>query len=466
MEKHDLVIIGGGPGGYVAALRASQLKKKVLLVEEDKIGGTCMNYGCIPTKYLLHQTKIFKEMKENKKLEGPLERISCNWKSVQKEKQKAVDRLTKGTEFLLKKNGVEILKGKASLRDERHVMVRMDDEQRIFEAQKIILATGSRPAELPFLKLNGQEIVSSQEALEFESVPAKLIVIGAGAIGLEIGSIYARLGTDVCVLEILPTILPGSDKEIANRLERLLKMQGLKIFTRMRIETGSINKGKVFLRGTCLNDQSPFEFEGEKVLLAAGRMPNSEELKREAPQLRLDKAGFVEVNPQLETAIPGIYAIGDLIGGKLLAHKASHEGLVAAENVAGMKRAMDYKALPMAVFTEPEFASVGLSEEEASQLGIKLRLGVFSLQASGRALTMERPEGMVKIVAGENDEIIGGHILAPGASEIIAELTLAIHKRMKLRDVASSIHIHPTLSEAVMEAAMKAKNEALHILNK
>jgi dihydrolipoamide dehydrogenase len=269
----------------------------------------------------------------------------------------------------------------------------------------------------------------------------------------------------VTVLEILPTILPGCDNESVMRLERLLRKQGLKIYTQMKIEKSAIKEGKVLLSGTCLKDQSPFEFEGEKVLLATGRRPNSEDLHEKTLFISLNRAGFVEVNPRLETNIRGIYAIGDLIGGKLLAHKASHEGLVAAENAAGGKRSMDYKALPMAVFTEPEFASVGLTEEEAPERGIKPQVGLFSLQASSRALTMERQEGMVKILADENDRIIGAHILAPNASEIIAEVTLAINKGMKLRDLSSSIHIHPTLSEAVMEAAMKAKNEALHILN-
>jgi len=464
-EKWDIVILGGGPGGYVAALRGAQLKKRVLLIEKDKVGGTCMNYGCIPTKYLLHQTKIFKEFKENKITEGSLEQMKCNWRIVQEEKGKAVERLIKGLEFILRKNGIEILKATASLKDERHVVANTQGEKKFFETEKIILATGSRPSELPFLKLNGKEVISSREALELESVPSKVIIVGAGAIGIEIGSIYARLGSDVTVLEILPTILPGCDNESVMRLERLLRKQGLKIYTQMKIEKSAIKEGKVLLSGTCLKDQSPFEFEGEKVLLATGRRPNSEDLHEKTSLISLNRAGFVEVNPRLETNIRGIYAIGDLIGGKLLAHKASHEGLVAAENAAGGKRSMDYKALPMAVFTEPEFASVGLTEEEAAERGIKPQVGLFSLQASSRALTMERQEGMVKILADENDRIIGAHILAPNASEIIAEVTLAINKGMKLRDLSSSIHIHPTLSEAVMEAAMKAKNEALHILN-
>lgn len=461
-ETWDLVILGGGPGGYVAALRAAQLKRKAVLVENDRLGGTCMNYGCIPAKYLLHQTKIYKEFRENKNLEGPKEEIKCNWKRIQEEKSRTVERLVKGIEFLLKRNGVEILEGTGFLKSEKQVVVETEKGERILESEKIILATGSSPAGLPFVPPNGMEIITSREALELGTIPRDMLVIGAGAIGLEIGMIYQRLGTDVTVLEILPTILPGSDREIVDRLERELKRQGLKINTQMKIEEGEIRDGKVRLRGTCMESKSPFEFEAEKVLIAAGRKPNSEGLSE---KLSLDKQGFVRVNAQLETDIPGIFAIGDLIGEKLLAHKASHEGIVAAENASGLEETMNYEALPMAVFMSPEFSSVGFTEQEAQEKGIKHQIGLFSLQANGRALTMGEPEGIVKVIIDDKDKIIGGHILAPNASEIITEITLAMNKGLKVQDVFNSIHVHPTLSEAVMEASMKAKDRALHVLN-
>jgi len=464
-EKWDLAILGGGPGGYVAAIRAAQLKKRVVLVEKDRIGGTCMNYGCIPAKYLLHQTKIFKELKENKNIEGPVEKIKSNWKKVQEEKSKIVGRLVKGIEFLLRKNGIEIIKGGGFVRSEKQIAVKTDEEEKILESDKIILATGSRPAVLPFLEPNGKEVVTSREALEFDSVPKRMLVVGAGAVGLEMGTIYQRLGSDVSVLEIMSTILPGSDKEMATRLERILKQQGLKIHTQMRIETCGIKEGTVSLKGTSLKTQSPFEFEAEKVLLAVGRKPNTEGLTGKDLKLRLDKQGFVNVNSELETSIPGIYAIGDMIGGYLFAHKASREGIIAAENASGLRAEMSYKALPLAVYTEPEFSSVGLTEEEAKKRGIKIQVGLFSLQANGRALTLGRQEGMVKIIADEKDEIVGAHILAPNASEFISEISLAMKRGLKIQDVSSSIHIHPTLSEAVMEAAMKAKSQAIHVLN-
>jgi dihydrolipoamide dehydrogenase len=464
-EKRPLVIIGGGPGGYVAALRAAQLKQKVLLIELDRIGGTCMNYGCIPTKFLLHQTRIIHELRQNKKLAGPRGDLRLNWALTQEDKAKAVDRLVRGIEFLLERCGVQVVKGEAALMDERQVRVRDASGEKTFEAEKIILATGSRSAELPFLKPDGKAILASREALELANVPKSLIVVGAGAIGIEMGTIYARLGTEVKILEIMPTLLPGSDLEMVNRLERILRKQGLQILTQMRIEKCERKEGIVVLSGTCLKTNSPFAHQAEKVLMATGRKPNSEGFQTVLPVPATEKSGFVKVDSRLETTSPGIYAIGDLIGGKLLAHKASHEGLTAAENTAGGAKAMDYRAMPMAVFTDPEFASVGLTEEEARAAGIKTQIGVFSLQASGRALTMEASEGMVKVIAGPDDKVIGGHIIAPNAGELIAELTLAIRKELKLQDVASTIHIHPTLSETVMEAALKAKNEAIHILN-
>lgn len=464
-KKYDLAIIGGGPGGYVAAIRAAQLKKRVILVEKDRIGGTCMNYGCIPAKYLLHQTKIYRELKENKNIEGPLEKIKCNWKKVQKEKSKIVERLVKGIEFLLRKNGIEIVKGEGFIKSEKQIAVKTEEGDQILESDKIILATGSRPAALPFLEPNGKEVVTSREALEFDSIPTKMLVVGAGAVGIEMGSIYQRLGSDVSVLEIMPTILPGSDREMVVRLERILKQQGLKIHNQMRIEESNIKEGRVSLKGTDLKTQSAFEFEAEKVLLATGRKPNTEGLTGKDLKLLLDKQGFVKVNNLLETSIPGIYAIGDMIDGYLLAHKASHEGIIAAENASGLKAEMNYKALPLAVYTEPEFSSVGFTEEKAKERGIKIQVGLFSLQANGRALTTGNQEGMVKIIADEKDKIIGAHILAANASEFISEISLAMKRGLKIQDVSSSIHIHPTLSEGVMEAALKAKNQAIHILN-
>ncbi len=463
--RKDIAVIGGGPGGYVAAIRAAQLKRSVVLFERDRVGGTCMNWGCIPTKHLLHQTKVFREIRGSKILDGPLAQVTCNWAKVQDEKRKVVDRLVRGVEFLLQRGGIELVKGDAVLEDERTILARTADGERRYEAGAVILATGSRAADLPFLKADGRDVVTSTEALAFEAPPKSLLVIGAGAIGLEMGTIYSRLGTEVTVLEILPQILPGSDRELAGRLELLLKRQGIKIMTQMRIDSHRRGEDGSVLAGICLKTQTPFEFKAERVLLSAGRKPNSDGLFAGAPFLSLGRGGFLEVDEALRTKVPGIFAIGDLIGGKLLAHKASHEGQAAAVNAAGGREAVRHDALPMAVFTDPEFASVGLTEEEARARTDKVRTGVFSFQANGRALTMDAGEGQVKIVAGPDDRILGAHILGPCASDLVAELTLAMTRGLTVSDVAGTIHIHPTLSEAVMEAALKADGMAIHAVN-
>jgi dihydrolipoyl dehydrogenase len=463
-EKRDIVIIGGGPGGYLAAMRGAQLKKTITLIDQDRIGGTCINYGCIPTKYLLHQTKVLKEVGGTRTLEGPVSEVRLNWVKVQAGRQAVVDQLVKGLVFLLEKGRVEIVKAPARLRADRSVVIRSSEGVRIVEAGKVIVATGSSAASLPFLKPDGRTVITSTEALTLPEVPKSLLVIGAGAIGLEMGSIYRRLGTDVTVLEILPQILPGSDKEAVTRLERALKKQGLKIFTEMRIGEAAVEEGAATLKGLCLKTNAPFEYRAEKVLLSAGRMPNTADLFEEQPFLDMDR-GFIRVNPALETNVPGIYAIGDVIGGKLLAHKAYRDAIVAVENASGLSRTVDYRALPSAVFTEPEFASVGLTQEEAAANGIKVKSGVFPLHASGRAMTMEATEGMIKVLADGSDRIIGAHIVSPGASDMIPVLTMAVAKRMTLAELAGIVYIHPTLSEAIGEAALKANNEALHILN-
>ena len=463
-EKFDLAIIGGGPGGYVAALRGAQLKQKVVLFERERVGGTCMNWGCIPAKFLLHQTKIFKETKDNKYLDGPLDALTCNWGRLQEQRKKIVERFVRGIEFLLKKNGVQLVQGDAKLLNERQIEVHGEDNNGIYEAERIILATGSKPAALPFLQPDGDSIITSKEGLELAEIPDSLVIVGAGAIGLEMGVIYQRLGSQVTILEIMHDILPGSDQEMTRRLERILKLQGLNIYTQMEIRQVSGDKEKIILESFCLKEKKIRTFDAQKVLLAVGRIPNSEEFL-EFGTTFVDEKGFVKVNEFLETEISGVYAIGDLNGGKLLAHKASHEGVWAAENATGLKKAAHYHALPMAVYTEPEFSSVGLTEQQAREKGLRVQVGVFSFQANGRALTMGKPEGMAKVIADEQDTIIGAHILGPNASELLAELTLCVEKGLKLQDVSSVYHIHPTLSETVMEAALSAKGEALHILN-
>jgi dihydrolipoamide dehydrogenase len=466
MTRYDTIIIGAGPGGYVAAIRGAQLKQKVLLVEKEKIGGTCMNWGCIPTKFLLHHTHMYEEFKNSDFLQGPVNDIMCDWKTVQKKKNKAVMRLIKGIEFLLKKNKVDIIRGTAHFRNQNTVVIKDGKDQQRFQGDVILLATGSRPFELPFLKPDGRLGITSRKALELDTIPSRLLVIGAGAIGLEIGTIYRRLGSQVRILEIMDQILPGSEKDIAGRMQRILKKQGLDIQTQMKITKADKHGDGITVSGENLKKMSPFEFKADMVLLAAGRSPNSEDIMQEIPGIQTDQKGFIRVDSDLQTDVPGIYAIGDLIGGSLLAHKASHEGMAAVENAAGKKQSIHYNALPAAVFTEPEFATVGPTETEAQEKYGKVQAGTFPLQASGRALTMDSQEGTVKIIADAKGRVIAGHILSPGASELIAEVTLAIKKGLNIKELADSIHIHPTLSETVMEAALNAEGRAIHIVNK
>jgi dihydrolipoamide dehydrogenase len=463
-EQRDLVIIGGGPGGYLAAMRAAQLKKSVTLIERDRIGGTCINYGCIPTKYLLHQTKVLKEVSGTKTLEGPVGEVRLSWAKVQQGRQAVVDQLVKGLVFLLEKGRAEIVKGTARLRPDKTVAVRTAEGERLFAADKVIVATGTEAASLPFMRPDGRTVITSTEALTLAEVPKSLLVVGAGAIGLELGSIYLRLGTEVTVLEILPQILPGSDKEAVTRLERALRKQGLKIHTEMRIDQAVVADGAVTLKGLGLKTGAPFEFRAEKALLSAGRKPNMSDLFDGGPFLDLDR-GFIKVDASLRTSLAGIYAVGDVVGGKLLAHKAYHEAVIAVENASGMGRTVDHTALPAAVFTEPEFASVGLTQEEAAAKGIKVKSGVFPLQASGRAMTMDAVDGLVKVLADGTDKVIGAHVVAPGASDMIPVLTMAVAKGLTLKELDSIIYIHPTLSETIGEAALKANGLALHILN-
>lgn len=466
MDEKNLVIIGGGPGGYLAALRAAQLGLKVTVVEENRVGGICINVGCIPTKYLTHQSAIFHQLKTNKNLDGPLADLKINWARVQQGRQAVVERLVKGLEFLLSRNKIQVIKGRAKLTAPGQVSVRTATEELTLRADKVILATGSRPADFPFLRFDGKQVISSTEALSLPEPPKSLLVVGAGAIGLELGSVYRRVGTEVTVLEIMPNILPGTDLATAQRLERILKKQGLKIFTQMKIESAEVGENQVKLKGVGLVDNKPFEFAAEKVLIAAGRKPNVEDLVWDQGLLRLQKGNFVEVDDGCRTSIPDVYAIGDLIGGKLLAHKAYHDGIVAAEIAAGHSSQLNYTAVPAAIFTEPELATVGLSQEEAQVRNIEIKVGEFPLQANGRALTLDSYEGMVRVIADKKtDEVLGAHLLAPHASEMIPVLTMAVSRRLKLKDLDSIIYIHPTISESIPEAALKADGLALHILN-
>ena len=466
MAEWDLIIIGGGPGGYVAALRAAQLGQKVVLVEKEELGGVCMNWGCIPTKFLLHQTALVSLIEQNEYLCHSEDKISLDWSKLQVGRRKIVSQLVKGVEFLLNRHKVEIIKGEGHLTSALEVEVRLNNGGRkTLKAEHILLATGSRPAELPFLQADGQQILTSQQLLEIEQPPQKMIILGAGAIGLEMATIFCRLGTEVTLLEIMPNILPGAEETLTRRLERILKRRGMKIVTEMKVEKVQAGTRGVVVEGTCLRIHQPYREEGEIMLLAIGRRPNLAVLGEAQEKFELTPAGFLKVDKNFKTSVPQVWAIGDVIGGKLLAHKASHQGITVVENLSGQATDFREELVPLAVFTEPELASVGLTERELKEKQINYSVGQFHLRASGRALTMGETEGVVKILVDNQGYLQGAHLLAPHASEMIPELVLAMKEKIPAIRIGETIHIHPTLSEVIMEAALHTAGRAIHTLN-
>ena len=462
--SYDLVVIGTGPGGYHAAIRAAQLGLKVLAVEKGEVGGVCLNVGCIPTKALLHAAHVLKASEKAAEFGLTFEKKALDLKKLAGWRDRVVKRLTGGVEFLFKGNGVELKRGEARLLGAREVEVA---GERI-AAKKIILATGSRPAELEGFPVDEEKILSSTGALKVEAgIPKRFLAIGGGAIGLEFAALYKALGAEeVTVLEYLDQILPGADAEAAGFLARALKKQGIKLLTGAEAlgyeETEEGLKVRYRLRKT--GEEKTLVVD--RVLVAVGRRPNSEGLGLEAAGLEADEKGFVPSNAQMQTKVPGIYSIGDLRGGPLLAHKAMKEGVVAAEVAAGKKSAFDQQ-IPSAVYTFPEFASVGMSEEAAKEKGLAVKVGKFPYTANGRALTLQEGEGMAKVVAeAESGVVLGVHIVGPGASELIAEATVAVEMGALAADLEFSIHPHPTLSESLMEAAANLEKAAIHVLNK
>ncbi len=464
---YEVVVIGAGPGGYVAAIRLGQLGKKTLVVEKQYVGGVCLNVGCIPTKALLHAAHLRVQSAHARKQMGlHLEDQGVDLDRLRRWKDGIVNRLVKGVQSLWRANGVEGLQGTARLVDPHTVeVVTPGGEIRTVTAEHLILATGSRPVQLPGFEFDGERVWSSDEAVALPRVPEKLLVLGAGAIGLEFAYVYRHLGSQVQVFELMPQILPGMDAEMARELEKALKRQGIEIFTGARA-TG-LDRGREGLRLTVTLGNRTETFEGEVLLVAVGRRPNSRGLGLEAVGLQPDERGFLPVNRRMQTAVPHIYAIGDLAGPPLLAHKASREGVVAAEAIAGLPTAYDIQAMPSVVYTEPQLASVGLTEEEARQRFGEVRVGRFPFLANGRALTYGESTGFAKILAHpETDEILGVHILGPEASSLIGEATLAIEMSATAEDLGLTVHPHPTLSEVLMEAAENVHRRAIHIPNR
>jgi dihydrolipoamide dehydrogenase len=461
-EQYDLVVIGGGPGGYTAAIRAAQLKMKVACVEKrakKALGGTCLNVGCIPSKALLDSSEMYEVTLHKLAKHGiRVGSVALDLPAMLARKDKVVDELTQGIAGLFKKYKVTPYYGTGKLLGGGKVEVTAEDGAKtVLEAKHILLATGSESVELPFLKYDGKHIVSSTEALNFNPVPNHLIVVGGGYIGLELGSVWKRLGSKVTVLEFLPRILAISDGEVSAEVQKLLTKQGIEFHLETKV-TGAKVKGDQVTVTAQAKDGKELSFTGDRVLVAVGRRPFTAGLGLDEAGVKYDKkSGRVEVDEHYKTSAAGVYAIGDLIAGPMLAHKASEEGVVFAEQLAGMKPHVNYDAIPSVIYIWPEVASVGLTEEQLKEKGIEYRVGKFRFLASGRAKAMEETDGWVKVLAdAKTDRVLGVHILGPRASELIAECVTVMEYHGSAEDIARCTHSHPTLSEAVGEAARMA----------
>jgi dihydrolipoamide dehydrogenase len=466
LYKYDLVIIGGGPGGYVAAIRAAQLGGKVALVEKERVGGTCLNRGCIPTKALMRSVEVLKLVEEAPAYGVIVEEPAFDFARLMARKDEIVARLVGGVERLLKAHRVEVLTGTATISRPGLVLVRPASRDQPptsnlqpLTSKNIIIATGSVSARPPIAGLNAPGVLTSDDVLELEEVPDSLAIIGGGVIGLEFASLFHALGTRVTVLEMLPTLLPTVDGELARRYKSHLQQQGVEVHLRARVEEIHPKGDGLAVRVA----DSGEEILAEKVLVATGRVPYTEGLELETLGVKQER-GAIVVDERMASNVPGIYAIGDVTGGIMLAHLASRQGEVAVENILGHPVAMDYRAVPNCVFTLPEIAGVGLTEEEAKAEGLDYKVARFPFSASGRALTIGEPTGLVKLICErESDKVLGMHIMGSQASDLIAEGTLAIQMGATARDIAETIHAHPTLPEAIMESAKAAAfGEAIH----
>jgi len=462
--KYDVVIIGAGPGGYPAAIRLAQLGKKVLVVEKEAVGGVCLNWGCIPTKALCHAAEVRASLGFFQRIGLGVGDTGLEFAKLQQWKEGVVTKLVKGIEFLFKSNGVQLLKGTARIISPTRVQVKGEVLQDA-DTDAIIVATGSTPTPLPNIEPDNERIFYAERALFFKHVPPSMLVIGAGATGLEMATIYNAFGTRVTVVEIMDQVSPGLDKEIAENLAKLVQRQGIELHLSSKV--ASIQKSDATLSVTIeLPDGQSVQKEFEKLLLAVGRRPVTDDLLDRGIAIETDQNGFIKVNEKLQTSVPDIYAIGDVTGPPLLAHRATRQGLVAAEIIAGHDARYDPKAMPACIFTLPTVASVGMSEEQAFQAGYEIEVGRFPYSALGRAATLGERDGFVKIIAEKGSgRLLGMHVLGTGADLMIGEGLLGLELDASVESIGSSVHPHPTLLEAVMEAAENVKKRAIHIKN-
>lgn len=462
-ERYDLAVIGSGPGGYVGAIRAAQLGMKVAIIERDRLGGVCLNWGCIPTKALLRNAEIVSLLRRGEEFGFSFDNLRVDFSVAVKRSEQAARKLSKGVEYLMKKNKVTVVPGEGKLVGRGTVQVTKDGKATELHTERILLATGTRPREMAGVPIDGERVITSTEALSLPEIPRTMLIIGAGAVGVEFADIYHAYGSEIILIEMLPRLLPVEDAEISSFLERVFTKRGMKILTGSKVEEVAVKGEKVSLRVS--KEGATEDITGDVVLVGIGRVPNVESLGLEKLGVTVDRAGFVKVNDRFETSAPGIYAIGDVIGGALLAHKAMAEAVVAVEGMAGVTvRKMDPFKIPNCTYCTPQVASVGLTEEQAKEQERQVKVGRFSFQASGKAVALGDTEGFVKVVAdAEYGEILGLHIIGPEATEMIAEATMARTLEATLEEVHHSVHAHPTLSETVAEACLAALGRPIHM---
>ena len=463
-EKFQAVVIGGGPGGYVCAIRLSQLGLKTACIESrGSLGGTCLNVGCIPSKSLLNLSEEFHKVKglANKGIE--VGDVKLNLDKMMKSKDKAVTVLTKGVEFLFKKNKVTYFKGYGSFKSQNEISIKdNENKETIIQSEKTIIATGSVATSLQGIEIDEQKIVSSTGALKLEKVPNKMVVVGGGYIGLEMGSVWSRLGSEVQVVEFLDHITPGMDKEISSEFMKILKKQGIKFNMQNKVEKIKKNKSGVTV-STVDKEGNKNDLDCDVVLISVGRKANTEGLNLETVGVELDDRKRIKTDKSFKTNLENIYAIGDVISGPMLAHKAEDEGIAVAENIAGQSGHVNYDTIPGVVYTTPEVAAIGKTEEQLKDSKMKYKVGKFSFMANSRAKAIDDAEGFVKILADEKtDKVLGAHIIGPHAGELIAEIGVAMEFGASSEDIARTCHAHPTFSEAVKEAALSVDKRAIH----
>jgi dihydrolipoamide dehydrogenase len=470
-EEYDLVILGGGTGGYVAAIRASQLGLKTAIVEKGKLGGTCLHKGCIPSKALLRSAEVYATAKHSEDFGISISDVTFNFENVQQRKNKIVDQLHKGVEHLMKQGKIDVYEGLGRILGPSifspipgTISVEMNSgaENEMLIPKNVIVATGSRPRTLPGLEIDGQLVITSDEALELESLPSSIIIVGGGVIGIEWASLLSDFGVDVTVIEYADRIIPTEDKEVSKEMQRLMKKKGVKLITGAKVLPETLVKGdNVTISAEIKGSQKTFE--AEKLLVSVGRQANVEGIGIENTDIQIEK-GSVVTNEFFQTKESHIYAIGDVIGGLQLAHVASHEGIIAVEHIAGLTpEPMDYNLVSKCIYSNPEVSSVGLTEDQAKEKGHKVKVGKFSFRAIGKALVYGESDGFVKIIADEEtDDLLGVHMIGPHVTDMISEAGLAMVLDATPWEIAHTIHPHPTLSEAIGEAALAVDGKALH----